>query len=235
MYIISNYAKLYNPTDTKGGKLINAKYVKMPIKPRGKGLRALLRNDKGLEILGVWTLLLQAASETTNPELRGMLLNHKDEPANIEEIADSISLGGDAEVAKNAIDVLITLNWINSVPDTDLLRTNSVLTPYNTPPKLKVKISEENLTKPKGPLGFSLTEKSLKKLFSDELEPSTQYEINTLNKLARYCHERKAVLPNLFTFLINEIADLKEHCKVKNKNHGDLMRMFVKKVQTSLK
>lgn len=232
MYIISNYAKLYNPTDSKGGKLINAKYVKMPIKPRGKGLRALLRNDKGLETLGVWALLLQAASETTCPELRGMLLNHKDEPANIEEIADSISLGNDLDTVKTAVDLLVSMNWIESVPDTDLLRIDSVLDTDDTPPKVKVKESEDNLTKTKKPLGFnSVPESSFKKLFSDELDPGTQFEINTLNKYATECCHKQDDLPNVYTYLIDEIVDLKEHCKVKGKGHDDLMRMFIASIK----
>lgn len=103
------------------------------------------------------------------------------------------------------------------------------------PEKSKVKKRREEKTKTKKPLDFSLTENSIKKLFSDELKPETGYETNTLNKLARYCDSKKESLPNLYIYLIDTIADLKEDCKVKAKNHGDLMRMFVAKIQKDLK
>lgn len=101
--------------------------------------------------------------------------------------------------------------------------------------KSKVKKRREEKTKTKKPLEFSLTKESIEKLFSDELKPETQYETNTLNKLARYCDSKKGTLPNLYIYLIDTIADLKEDCKVKSKNHGDLMRMFVAKVKKELK
>jgi uncharacterized protein YdaU (DUF1376 family) len=86
----------------------------------------------------------------------------------------------------------------------------------------------EGNIKPKNPLSFnSVPESSFKKLFSDELDPATQFEINTLNKYATECHHKQDDLPNVYTYLINEIVDLKEHCKVKRKGHDDLMRMFI--------
>jgi hypothetical protein len=99
----------------------------------------------------------------------------------------------------------------------------------------KVKKEKNVKTKTKKPLGFSLTIDSIEKLFATELEPETQYEINTLNKLARYCDGKKESLPNLYSYLIDIIMDLKEDCKVKSKNHGDLMRMFVAKVKKEIK
>ena len=99
----------------------------------------------------------------------------------------------------------------------------------------KVKKEKNVKTKTKKPLDFSLTTDSIEKLFTDELKPVTQYETNTLNKLARYCDSKKESLPNLYTFLIDIIMDLKEDCKVKSKSHGDLMRMFVAKVKKELK
>ena len=127
MYRIANYSQLYNPTNTKGGDLLYAQYVKMPIKPRGKGLRALLRKDNGLEIFGIWCLLLQAATETTTPKMRGMLLNYQDEPATAEDIADAISLSDRWEEVENALNVLIEMHWIENVPDAERGRTEGVV------------------------------------------------------------------------------------------------------------
>ena len=45
MYIVTEYDGRYNPTNTKGGPLVNAHYVKLPVKPRGKGLKALLKHE----------------------------------------------------------------------------------------------------------------------------------------------------------------------------------------------
>lgn len=122
----------------------------------------------------------------------------------------------------------------SQIPDKCGLRDNS----GGTPAKGKLKEGKSSQTKAKGSKGsldFSLTKESIQKLFSDELKPVNQYEINTLNKLARYCNGKTEALPNLYIYLINTIADLKEHCKIKAKNHGDLMRMFVAKVKKDLK
>lgn len=238
MYVIARYFELYNPTNSSGGKLKNATYVKYPVKPRGKGLRALLKKKDGAAILGIWGLLLQAATETTKPDLRGRLLNHKDEAASVEEIADSISFENQIERVRNALKELINLGWVEDVTETEEEQNESVLITETPPPKVKVKEIEDNQIKPKEkekPLDFNLTEESIKKLFSDELKPETGWELNTLNKLARDCYERKASLPNMFTYLIDEIADLKENCKVKKKNHGDLMRMAVKSIKKKFK
>jgi hypothetical protein len=100
------------------------------------------------------------------------------------------------------------------------------------PEKSKVKKRREEKIKTKKPLGFnSVPESSFKKLFSDELDPLTQFEINTLNKYATKCCHKQDDLPNVYTYLIEEIADLKEHCKVKRKGHDDLMRMFIASIK----
>jgi len=144
MYIITNYEKLYKPTNSKGGELINAFFVKLPVKPRGKGLRSLLKYKNGIEIFGIWSLLLQAATETTKPELRGKLLNHKDQPATIGEIAESISLDGRESKVENAIKVLVSLEWIESVGGTEEVRSESVDSTEEVYPKInKDKQSKE--------------------------------------------------------------------------------------------
>jgi len=99
----------------------------------------------------------------------------------------------------------------------------------------KVKKEKNDKTKTKKPLDFSLTKESIEKLFIDELSPETQYEINTLKKLARYCYSKKEVIPSMYIYLIETIVDIKEYCKVNSKNHGDLMRMFVAKVKKEMK
>lgn len=146
MYVIKNYKELYNPTNTSGGELKNAKYVKMPVKPRGKGLRALLKMPKGLEIFGIWALLLEVATETTNPKLRGKLLNHKDEPANINEIAESISLDRKTSKVEKALAVLVKMDWIEHEADTEEVQNGSVESPDQVPSKrseAKTKISKD--------------------------------------------------------------------------------------------
>lgn len=120
------------------------------------------------------------------------------------------------------------------IPDKQGVRDNSGSTPAKDKVK-EVKLGQAKAKISKDVLDFSLTEDSIKRLFSDELEPVNQYEINTLNKLAGLCDEKKTVLPNFHIYLIDTIADLKEDCKTKSKNHGDLMRMFVAKVKKDLK
>jgi hypothetical protein len=235
-YIISNYAKLYNPTNTSGGELKNATYVKYPVKPRGKGLRALLKKEDGAGILGIWGLLLQAATETTTPDLRGKLLNHKDEPASVEEIADAISFESDVERVQNALDVLKELGWIDYAVNTDKLRNDSVSVPDEVPSKLKG--SRDNLTKnKKRDLGFRLTKEFFENLFDESFKPETQYEINTFNKLAKRCYEY-ALKNRLKAFgrcVIDDIADAKEYCKTNKKNRTEFIKIATSKITKELK
>ena len=237
MYIIANYAELYNPTNSKGGELIKAHYVKMPVKPRGKGLRALLRQENGLEIFGVWSLLLQAATETTSPKLRGMFLNHKDEPASIEEIADAISLENNVDLVKRSLEVLTSLGWIDFVQDTDSVRTDPVPDADQVPPKVKVKKRKDNLNKDiKKPLDFTGERPyDFKKLFFDEFKPETKYEENTLSKLAKDYGEKYKGLKHTGRYMIDKIADLKEMGKLESKSRLDLIKIFVSQIKKKLK
>ena len=50
LYQIANYDDLYKPTDTKGVELVNATYVKLPVKPKGDGLQSLLSYKNGLKV-----------------------------------------------------------------------------------------------------------------------------------------------------------------------------------------
>lgn len=114
---------------------------------------------------------------------------------------------------------------------------NTVITKESKGKVRKVKERKGKKTKPKSPLDldFSLTKESIKKLLCDEMKPETQWEINTLGTVATLCATKIDSLPNIYGFLIEIITDLKEDCKVKSKNHGDLMRMFVAKVKKELK
>ena len=123
LYEIADYDKRYKPKDTKGKDLVNASYVKLPVKPRGKGLKALMKYKKGGEFYGIWCLLLQAATEL-NPEHRGKLLNYKDEPATIEEIAEAISYDGKGKLVEEAISAFVTIGWVNSVVTTEEVRSD---------------------------------------------------------------------------------------------------------------
>ena len=122
MYEIVDYDILYKPTDSKGRDLVHATYVKMPVKPRGKGIKALLKHKNGIEIFGIWSLLLEAATDE-KPENRGKFLNHREEPATIEEIAESISLDGQEKKVEAALSALVAMNWIQSVQGTEEVRT----------------------------------------------------------------------------------------------------------------
>ncbi len=238
MYIISNYTKLYNPTNTSGGELKNATYVKYPVKPRGKGLRALLKKEDGAGILGIWGLLLQAATETNKPKLRGRLLNHKDQAARVEEIADAISFESDVERVQNALDVLKELGWIDYVTSTDELCNDSVIDTDDVPPKDKG--SKDKLSKPKTkvkPLDFSLTIEFFENLLNEYLKPENQYEINTFNKLAKKVYEyaKKNNLNNHGGYLINIFEDIQAHCKEKGKNRTDMIKMSTAKIKKEMK
>jgi hypothetical protein len=200
MYQIKNYAELYMPTNSKGGDLINAKYVKLPVNPRGKGLRFLLKRYKdGIEIFGIWALLLEAATETTKPELRGKLLNHRDEPASIQEISESISMEGHEKKVENAISALIEVGWIEYVQDTESVRTEYGQSTDKVPPKIsKDKISKDNEYR-----DCEIFEKAR------ELFKGTKRGIVTEFNNYKKHHDWKEVLPLLEPAIKKEIAHKK--------------------------
>jgi hypothetical protein len=182
MYSIANYEELYMPTNSKGGELVHAVFVKMPVKPRGKGLKSLLKNAKGLEVFGVWTLLLQAATETTNPKNRGKLLNHKDEPANSQEIAEAISLDNQVKKVEEALSVLVEMGWVQYVQSTDKVRTNSVQDADNVPHKIsKDKISKGKISKDKYKDGVYLFPEEYQKLVKQFGEDLANKKIEALD------------------------------------------------------
>lgn len=112
MYLIADYDNRYRPYDKSGGELRNTEWVKMPCKPKGDGLQALLEYSRGLEIFGIWCLLLQKATKEKKPENRGKLLNHKELPASIPEIAKGISHANKIRLVETAISVLVEMGWI---------------------------------------------------------------------------------------------------------------------------
>ena len=111
-YEIANYDELYRPYDKSGRDLKFADWVKVPAKPKGDGLQALLEHNRGLEVFGVWILLLQKATKQ-KPENRGKLLNHKDLPASVEEIAKGISLSKKVRLVEYSLSVLVSMGWVN--------------------------------------------------------------------------------------------------------------------------
>lgn len=112
MFYIADYDERYRPYDKSGGELRNPEWVKLPAKPKGDGLQALLEQKRGLEIFAIWCLILEKTTAEKKPENRGKLLNHRDKPATISEIAKSISLPTRAILVKTAINTLISMGWI---------------------------------------------------------------------------------------------------------------------------
>ena len=111
MYEIANYEEYYQPLDKSGRVLQNATYVKLPVNPKGDGIETLLEDKKGLEVFAIWCLLLEKAT-AQKPELRGKLLNHKDESATAEEIAKGILLKKRVMLVEYALNLLVSMGWL---------------------------------------------------------------------------------------------------------------------------
>lgn len=118
MYLIANYDKRYMPRDKSRHPLLHADYVKMPVNPQGDGLKTLLKYKRGLEVFGIWCLLLEKATDV-KPENRGKLLNHKDEVATPTEIALGISLEKQIKLVTYALSVLVEMGWVKCVKDAE--------------------------------------------------------------------------------------------------------------------
>lgn len=112
-YEIINYDERYRPYDKSGNELKNAHWVKLPAKPKGNGVEKLLDQKKGLEIFGIWCLLLEKTT-LEEPENRGKLLNHKGESATPAEIAAGISLKKKVALVEYALSVLVTMGWVKA-------------------------------------------------------------------------------------------------------------------------
>jgi len=169
VYEIVNYDELYKPTNTKGGELKHAYFVKLPVKPRGRGLKALLKEKQGLSVFGIWCLLLEAATELA-PGKRGKLLNHKDEPATVEEIAEAISLDQRTKDVTHALEVLACLGWIRKIPTPPSEDTPSAPSP--TPKGTPSVPSTEAVRTPSVPSTEAVrtpSEKSSPKISKDKL------------------------------------------------------------------
>ena len=111
MYEIADYDKRYQPRDKSRHPLVHADYVKLPVKPRGDGLQTLLKHKRGLEVFGIWCLLLEKTT-LEKPENRGKLLNHRERPANIEEIAMGICLENKTKLIEYALSLLVSMGWL---------------------------------------------------------------------------------------------------------------------------
>lgn len=112
-YTITEYDKRYKPYDKSGNDLKRADWVKLPVNPKGDGLQRLLEYPRGLEIFGIWCLLLEKTTSEKKPKNRGKLLNHKEEPASIPEIANSISLKSKTRLVEIAVNALVEMGWVS--------------------------------------------------------------------------------------------------------------------------
>lgn len=133
MYYIDDYDNRYRPYDRAGREPVNATFVKLPINPKGDGLQKLFEHKGGVEAFTVFALMLEKATKQ-KPEHRGKLLNHKEQPATIEEIAKGISLGRRIKMVERSISVLLSMGWVKSDSDSEQ-GVDSVST--QRPPKIR--------------------------------------------------------------------------------------------------
>jgi len=169
MYSITNYDELYRPYDKSGGELKKPDFVKLPVKPKGDGLQLLLEQKRGLEVFGVWCLLLEKTTGE-KPQNRGKLLNHKEEPATVEEIARGISLRTKIGLVKHALTALTTMGWLTFSGEAE-----------QTSGKVPLNITKDNLTKDKYGEFVSLTKEEHQKLIKKFGEQQTKEKIEDLN------------------------------------------------------
>jgi len=126
MFTIADYDKRYRPYDKAGRELVNPSFVKLPINPKGDGLRTLLKHKRGGEVFCIWCLLLEKTTAEKQPENRGKLLNHKGEPASVAEIAEGISHDRRIPLVKYALSVLASMGWVKCGQDEDIASTEYV-------------------------------------------------------------------------------------------------------------
>lgn len=164
MYEIADYDKLYRPYDKSGGELKHPDFVKLPVKPTGEGLQELLEYRRGLEIFGIWCLLLEKTTAEKKPENRGKLLNHRELPATPYEIAKGISLKKKGKLVSYALSVLSTIGWLNSEETSEDFR--------KLPPNItKDKLTKDNLTKVKKSKEYTLEFENFWNKFKGRYDP----------------------------------------------------------------
>lgn len=151
LYFIVDYDRRYRPKNTHGQEYLHAPYVKLPIKPRGTGLKKLIRRTNCEYSLMIWPLLLQISTEGL-PHLRGFLLNNDDEPATVREIAESISLESHLVWVQKGLRTLVNVGWVGKAK---CLRFDYAEHTERLRPKLtKTKLKETKLNKAKGDSSF---------------------------------------------------------------------------------
>lgn len=176
MYLIKEYDERYRPYDKSGGELRQPEWVKMPAKPKGEGLGTLLEYPRGLEIFGIWCLLLQKTTKEKKPANRGKLLNHKELPATIPEIAKAISLPTKIKLVRNAISVLVEMGWV-------VLDSESEQNPEELPQtSAKSRVPKSRVPKSKYMDFVELTSEEYKKLIIRYGEKNTRRLIGSLNR-----------------------------------------------------
>lgn len=205
MYLIAEYDIRYRPYDKSGGELRNPEWVKMPCKPKGDGLQALLEYPRGGEIFGIWCLLLQKATKENKPENRGKLLNHKELPATIPEIAKSISHASKIGLVRAAISTLVEIGWV--IKDESVEQSSDELPQTSA----KSSIPKSSIPKSKYMDFVELTSEEHKKLIDRYGENNTRKLIGDLN---RYIGQSGRKYKSHYYTLLNfarrdDIAELK--------------------------
>ena len=209
MYSIADYETRYKPINKSGGELVNPDYVKLPGKPKGDGLQTVLESKRGLEVFGIWCLLLEKTT-AQKPETRGKLLNFKDEPASISELAKSISLKGKEGLVEHAVSLLVSVGWIIS----DNVAEQSSEEFRKRPSKLKLNLTKVKVKDKVKHLDFVfLTSEEYKKLIDRYGENNTRTLIDSLNRyVGQSGREYKSHYFTLLNFAKRDgIPELKPH------------------------
>ncbi len=102
--------KAKNGDELRAGPL---SYIRLKVHghSQGAGYRRMLQlaGNRGMEVFGIYTKLLELAGDLPR-ELRGQILNERNCPATIEDIA--FMLGASDEQVGNALTILEKLGWI---------------------------------------------------------------------------------------------------------------------------
>jgi len=179
MYKIANYDDLYRPYDKAGRELVYATWVKLPAKPKGDGLQTLLEKKRGLEVFGIWCLLLEKTTNEKKAKNRGLLLNHQEQPATIPEIAKGISLGNKARLVEYALTALVEMGWVKNdgqcEHDEDTVSTEVRKSPEQS------SVEKSSVEKSKYMDCVLLTPEQYQKLIDQFGEKATKEKIEALN------------------------------------------------------
>lgn len=175
MLKIAEYDERYRPYDKSGNPLVRADWVKLPANPKSDGLQALLEYKRGLEYFGIWCLLLEKTTTEKEPINRGKLLNHRGLPADVGEIAKSISLSNKRGLVENAISALLEMGWLVCEGETEETSANF------PPASPKSRVEKSRVEKSKYKDSVFLSDDEYKKLVETLGEKATREWIEELN------------------------------------------------------